>query len=252
MFRRLALRSLTAAMFTVSAGVLAHTTVVNEATEDASSHNALQTGHGCELEDGTNIPMIAQSVVFPTVNPTVTRSKDGAAVDLATVIDQGDLAGLVDPVQSRDIFAAQDEKTDANGNVIGFHSTNGNLQTNLRGYVPFRFSSVNFSATSCARSLQVQIAVADICAMEFPPTHESANLWIPAGTTLFPADLHGVGSPATLTINRTTKVPRRDANGESCVWTDADGVRQIGWDVTVTPSNEDVDANLPIPGHWAP
>jgi hypothetical protein len=48
----------------------------------------------------------------------------------------------------------------------------------------------------------------------------------------------GVGSPATLTVNRNLVTNPLSA---SC---------GAGIDVTVTPNPADVDANLPIPEYW--
>jgi hypothetical protein len=218
--------------------VFAHTTIKDQATEGKTAYNALQIGHGCENPTtGDRIPVTAQSVVFPTVNPVVTRS-DGTATTLdAEISDTLGLAGKVDVVQDRSVFKAQDEVYDATGNVIGFNSTNGNLQTNLRGLVPFRFTPVTFQKSSCAKRLLVKVAIADICKKAFPPKPGTANLWIPANTTKFKnKNIDGIGAPATLTINRDLTANPLDAScGE-------------GYDVTVTPSNEDVDANLPIKG----
>ena len=85
----------------------------------------LELGHGCAGANGTSMPVIAQSVVFPTVNPktTITGTFAGnpRAVSLTT------LAGVPQLIQNRDIFSKQREKTDARGNVIGFESTEGSL-----------------------------------------------------------------------------------------------------------------------------
>lgn len=255
-FKKLALSSLMAALCGTSLGVLAHTTVRDQATEGTTSYNALQIGHTCAVEtnkvgaDGNpitkQIPIIAQSVVFPTMNPIVTRPDPNDAtktipVNLSDVIsDATGLAGKADLVQDKNIFASQNEVYDSTGtNLIGFNATRGNLQTNLRGLVPFRFTPPTFVASDanhCAKRLLVKIAIADICKKTFPPKPGTANLWIPGVTTTFThADIDGVGAPATLTINRKNALD--PACGE-------------GYDVTVTPSSEDVDAHLPIKGYW--
>ena len=229
--------------------VSAHTTVRDQATEGKTTYNALQIGHGCaNPATGRNLPVTAESVVFPTVNPIVTRS-DGTATTLeAEVTDTSahahdplivGLTGKASLVQDRNVFKHQNEIYDANGNVIGFYSTRGNLQTNLIGLVPFRFKALKILPTSCAKRVLVKIAIADICKRTFPPRPGTANLWIPATTAQFTdSNIDGIGAPATLTINRDPANPLDPACGE-------------GYDVIITPSNEDVDAHLPIKGYWS-
>ena len=54
-------------------GAMAHTTLQAQATEATTSYNNVVIGHGCTV-GGASVPVIAQSVVFPTVNPIVTLS----------------------------------------------------------------------------------------------------------------------------------------------------------------------------------
>lgn len=227
-------------------GVYAHTTIKDQATEGATSYNALQIGHTCSLENGKKLPIIAQSVVIPTQSPIVTRPDPSDAtktieIPLSDVItDAAGLAGKLAVVQDRSIFKKQavvkDEATHTN--VIAFNSTQGNLDPDFRGLVPFRFTPPTFvksDATHCAKRLLVKIAIADICKRSKPKAG-TANLWIPSVTSKFTdASIDGIGSPATLTINR------KDALDPAC---------GAGYDVTVTPSAEDVDAHLPINGYW--
>lgn len=237
-------------------GAQAHTTIREQATEGTTAYNALQIGHGCTDEaSGKTYPAIAESAIFPTLNPIVLRPDPNDATktietNLFEVIDASKnpngLAGLADLVQDRNIFKAQNEIYDDKGNLIGFYGINGNLQTNLRGLVNFRFTPPAFlpsDATHCAKRLLIKIAIADICKRKpFPPKHGTANLWIPNATSKFPdGTLDGSspnplgGGPATLIVNR------KGALDPAC---------GAGYDVTVWPSNEDVDAHLPIPGYW--
>lgn len=247
--KRTAICSLATLLCGVGQGVFAHTTVRDQATEGKTAYNALQIAHGCENPaNGKMLPVIAQSVVFPTINPVVTRS-DGTPTTLeAEVTDTSahshdplivGLTGKASLVQDRNVFKHQNETYDANGNVIGFYSTRGNLQTNLMGLVPFRFKALKILPTSCANRVLVKIAIADICKKTFPPRAGTANLWIPANTPQFAdSTIDGIGAPATLTINRDIATnPLDPACG-------------AGYDVIITPSNEDVDANLPIKGYW--
>lgn len=253
LIKKLTLASLASLLCGAGQGVFAHTTVMSQATEGTTAYNALQIGHGCTKDNGKKLPVVAQSVVIPTVNPVVLRADPNDStktipVNLSDVIsDPLGLAGKVDVVQDRNVFKKQDEVYDATGNnVIGFNSRNGNLQTNLRGLVPFRFTPPAFvpsDANHCAKRLLVKIAIADICKTNvFPPIPGSANLWMPNTTSKFPnagvdgtsATYHG-GGAATLTINRKDKL---------------DPACGAGYDVTVWPSEEDIDANLPIKGYW--
>lgn len=238
--KKLAIGFIAAAMCIAGKDVFAHTTIKDKLT-DAGGYTALVIGHGCtDPLTGAKSPVTAQSVVFPTVNPVLTRSDGGSISSLSQVITSAlGLAGLPSLVQDNNIFAKQNVKTDSKGNSIGFVGKNGNLQTNLRGLVPFRFGAVTFVASSCAKSMIVKLAVADICSNTFPPQNGTANLWIPSTTSKFTdSSIDGVGSAsAALTITRnlvTNPMPVYCGNG---------------YDVTVAPSNADVDANLPI-GPW--
>lgn len=219
----------------------AHTTVKAQATEGVRDDNALRIGHGCEGDR----PITAQSVVFPTDLPELTASDPSAVVnDLSEVIVQGSLAGLAQSIQDRSVFGLQDETVDANGNVVGFHARRGSLSPNLVGRVPFQFSAPTFVAESCARRLLIEIAIADICSTKQPILElHKVNLWIPDNGSRFAslglaAGVEGIGGAATLIVNRnTTTNPLPVDCGE-------------GFDVTVTPSAEQVDRDLPIPAYW--
>jgi len=257
--KSLAIGSLAAALCVAGQSALAHTSGKDPVTEGTSSFNALQIGHTCELENGKKIPIVAQSVVFPTVSPTVTQlvitdnktnpvtTQETPTTLDAEITDALGIAGKADLIQNRDIFKRQNEIYDAKGNVIGFNGTHGRLDSNLRGLVPFRFTPVTFKATSCAKRMLVKIAVADICKKGvFPPKAGTANLWIPATTAKFTDSMiDGIGRPANLTINRDTK---NNPLPETGCPTNADG--SVGYDVVVVPSASDVDANLPIKGYW--
>ncbi len=218
----------------------AHTTVQSQVNEGTTTYNNLVIGHGCTLADGTRLPVIAQSVLFPTVNPkyttTGTVSGNPAAVSISS------FANVAQLIQSRDVFSKQKEKVDARGNVIGFESSQGSLDPSLHGLVPFRTAGVSFPADSCATRLVVQVAVADICQSPYIEgvTWKSGtkNLWIPSVTAKYPdPTVDGIGSPASLTINRDlTKNPLRASCG-------------TGYTLTVTPSAEDIDANLKLDGY---
>lgn len=216
----------------LSGSVFAHTVIQNQATEATTTYNNLVIGHGCTLADGSKIGVIAQSVVFPTVNPAVTFSSSnipGNPVPFSITT----IANIPQLIQNKDIFSKQAEKVDAKGNVIGFTGTEGLLEPTLHGLVPFRTAGISFALDSCATKLLIKVAIADIC-----QKNGAANLWIPSVTPKY-ADpkVDGIGAPATLTVNRDlSKNPLPASCG-------------TGYEVTVTPSAEDIDANLAIAGY---
>lgn len=221
-------------LLVAGASASAHTTIQSQATEATTTYNNLVIGHGCTLADGTKLPVIAQSVVFPTIDPVVTVS-DGKWAGSNEVLTISSLAGIPRFIQSKDVFNKQSVKTDSKGNVIGFSSTEGSLDTGMIGLVPFRTGGIAFKAESCIKRLLIKVAIADIC-----EKNKTYNLWIPNATPKFSNPLaHGLGAPATLTINRDlTKNPFK-----------AESNCGNGYDITITPSNRDIDANLPIPGY---
>lgn len=255
--KNLTLCSLAAALCGAGQGAFAHTSFKDKAVEGTTAYTAIQIGHTCETPKGKKIPLIAQSVVFPTMNPIVTHPDPSDPTKILTDLNLSDvisdpvgLAGKASVFQDRSIFKRQDVIADGNGNVIGFRGTHGNLQANLRGLVPLRFTAPTIAPTSCARSVLVKVAVADICKKDvFPPKPGTANLWIPNMTATFPdgtidgssPNFQG-GSPATLTITRTSALPA------DCPVNAKDG--KPGYDVTIWPSDEDVNAHLPIKGYW--
>ena len=223
----------------------AHTTVKAQAAEGVTADNALRIGHGCSVAGGTPIPVIAQSVVFPSQAPVVT-SADGAPIaSLDSVMVGGSLAGLVKPIQDTSIFQSEELKVDALGNVTGFVEHDGSPAVDLLGRVPFQFAAPKFVATSCAKRLLVQVAIADVCSLASsdPVTAGNVNLWIPDNGSQYSTagkaqGIDGIGAPATLIVNRDlTANPMPPACG-------------AGVDVTVTPSAADVNAHLGIPGVW--
>lgn len=269
MFKKMLVRSLPIALLGVGSSAMAHTSIQNQVTTSSTTYNNIVIGHTCTLPtNNKKIPVVAQSVLFPTVNPLLTEGDDKHASSITAITDiitsATGLAGIPQLIQNKDIFAAQSEKTDANGNVIGFNSYTGNLNPSLHGLVPFRLGGISFISTtspkkdaagatvsttdSCVTELVVKVAVADICKLAFPaggPKEGQANLWMPNTTTKFANAVDGTsatplaGSPATLTIKRDTTKNPLDA-----------GCNGTGKTVTVWPSNEDIDANLIIPRVW--
>lgn len=223
--------ALAASWLACSLPAQAHTTIQNQANEGTTTYNNLVIGHGCTLADGSKLPVIAQSVLFPTVNPVYTTT--GTVSGNPAVVSISTFANVAQLIQDRNIFSRQREKTNASGNVIGFESTEGSLDPTLHGLVPFRTAGIGFPADSCATRMIVQVAVADVC-----QKLGARNLWIPSVTPKYAdASVDGIGSPASLSFNRDlAKNPLRASCG-------------AGYTLTVTPSAEDIDANLKIDGY---
>lgn len=228
-------------------GALAHTTVRSQGTESVTEDNALKLGHGCTTPEGAKLPVIAQSVVFPSVTPDLSTSDSSPVANLAAVIEQGTIAGLARAIQDKGVFRTQQVKKDTLGNMTGFSATEGSLGVDALGRVPFQFAGPKFVATSCAKRLLVKIAIADVCIIGSGLADSvkvgKVNMWIPDNGSTFSVagkaqGIDGIGAPATLTINRNLTTNPLPA---SC---------GAGIDVTVTPSAADVTANLPIPGVW--
>ncbi len=234
----------TASLLSLVVGVIpasmADTTVRDQATEGKISYHALVIGHGCEqLSTDELAPVIAQSVLVPTLKPILSKRDTGESLQWGDVIQddaETGLAGRVELIQDRNIFRNQTINRDDKGNSIGFYSTGGFLQSGLLGTVPFRFSAVSFVGSSCAKRLFIELAVADICNMSFPPKPGTAELWLSSTTTRFRNPLL-VGEPATLIVNRDLTANPLPANG--C---------ESGFDVTLQASREDVDTHLPFKG----
>lgn len=223
----------------------AHTSVKAQAAEGVTADNALRVGHGCSVPGGPAIPVVAQSVVFPSLSPVVTASNGATIASLDSVIVPGSLAGLARPVQEKSIFQSQEVKLDSLGNVTGFSAFDGSLAATLLGRIPFQFAAPKFVPTSCAARLLINIAIADICSLAPSDTiaEGKVNLWIPDNGSRYAStgthlNIDGIGSPATLIVNRDLQA---NPLPPSC---------GAGVDVTVTTSAADVDANLAIPGVW--
>ena len=233
----------------ISNYAFAHDEIKSQALEGTTADNAIVINHGCEASEK---PIILQSVVFPVNNPVLSATDSHgnpvkSPANLAEVIEQGSIAGLVDLIQSKDIFTVQKEKVDALGNLSGFYGKAGSLAVNLQGRVPFAFTAPNFVTTSCVKSLNIQVAIADVCDLSKPTIQaEKVNLWIPYNGSQHAAlgaaaGVDGVGEPTVLQVNRDTR------KGHNPLPRGCHG----GIDATVTPSPADVDANLRVPGHWS-
>ncbi|MDD2723226.1 MAG: hypothetical protein PHH59_04275 [Methylovulum sp.] len=238
--KNLACCTVTVGLFLAGRQAFAHDEIkVRSILEGTGGDNAIVIGHGCEAREK---PIRAQSVVFPTLNPELIASDGHKIADLSEIIGASLYAGQADLIQDKNIFQAQDEKHDNLGNTIGFFGTNGNLQANLQGRVPFQFVAPSFVKSSCATALKIEVAIADICILTAPTIRaHKVNLWIPENGSQYALlgkaqGVDGLGEPPVLQVKRNlVKNPLDPACG-------------AGFTVTVRPSADDVDANLGIPG----
>jgi hypothetical protein len=249
------------ALITTGQAAFAHASILNAIDSGATGFSRVGLNHACNRTSPPT-PIVAQSVVFPTINPILSRSDNGVitslgdffATNAALTTPLSTLANLPQLIQSRDVFSAQIEQRNENDQVIGFVSTKGVLGVNLHGELPFRFGAVHFKS-NCAARLRIQVAVADICNIQQKPPFSSmpsgVNLWFSnqtpglEGGPFPPASVENGAATTVLTINRNTAVNPYPSN---CV--PANGTDPV-FDVNVFPSVDDI-ARLQFPGWGTP
>ncbi|SET27441.1 hypothetical protein SAMN05216326_11843 [Nitrosomonas marina] len=186
----------------------AHTRLnVPTATEGERAINHIMIGHSCNETTHT----IGTSVVFPSgVGSTILVDgvqHSGSITDFLT--NYGNNASLF---YDRSAFDYMDEKTDANGNVVGFWAGGGSgMPGNLSVALPFRLTAASIEPSSCAASVKIYISIVDICEITGVNYfgEGTVELWTHAGLgTPYDRDLHfavDAGTdpgPASFTINR--------------------------------------------------
>lgn len=232
----------------------AHTGIKDQATEGKTLYTGFTIGHGCGSTDvPTQLPVIAQSAVFPNATDSVAHQlnsdgTNGATIDLSTVISGaiGGATGLSPKgVQDHNIFRKAAAIKDSAGSIRGLELTSGNLDTDFVGVVPFKVSGLTFVQTSCAKSLKVRIAIANWCEKTNDTNDDRrVDVWIGHMTTLFndpgvmPENFATSPYWPTMTVNRDLVA---NPLPSSC---------GAGFDVAVEPSDADIDANLPVKGYW--
>ena len=178
----------------------------------------------------------------------------GAVASLASI------SNILTPMPNTAVFPKWVRKTDTLGNPVGFATYGGKLDPFSTGAYPIALGGISFAPTSCAQKLVIRVAIADVCKRNaFPPgkSDGEANVWINHTTAKFPnSNLDGIAplaqpdatSPAvptaakfwpTVTITRDTKTNPLPANCNG-----------NGLDVFVTPTDAQIDRDLPIPGFW--
>lgn len=203
-------------------------------------------------------PVVAQSVVFPTVNPILGRTDGVPVVSLgdyfattATAAANGGdpwltVAGKPQLIQSKDIFTQQIEQANADNQTVGWVSTKGYLQVNLHGEVPFRFDTPHFrsvlpnpnpngltAADLCVGALRIWVPVADIANPNNKPPFANS----------------GAGGSGTAGITYNIWVDNTTPGLENTAFPPA--VIENGAGTTVLTINRDTAVN-PYPGNCAP
>ncbi len=231
-----------------------HTTINQKNTPDtfAAGHelegtsgilSSIRIPHGCNGQ-----PVTAMAVVFPNGGDSVAINKESQVeVDLSEHI-----AGRVinvHPVQDRDIFRTSGVRTgqvnDVGGGLVeGIRAmvyTNGRLEPEHVGNLPFDASFPRFQETSCAASMQVNIGIANYCTHS-KKAEDRADIWIGHLTPLFDDPAVVVQSPPgfwpQVTVIRDTE---NNPLPGSC---------PAPIHLAVSPASHEIDTYLPVQGYW--
>ncbi|WP_293007621.1 hypothetical protein [Nitrosomonas sp.] len=215
---------------------IAHTVIEPpKIAEGKPSNNHIVITHGCGES-----PVIGHSIVFPDgVDSTITvdGNPHNGSID-EFLLNWG---GAIQFIQDRSLFSEQDRKTDANGNTTGLWFGGGRtLAPYAWGRIPFVSSAILFNDASCAKSVIINIAAADICRITGignMNNGDAVNFWTPAVGSKYDGlpGGHAYDLPVTFTVNRNLKT---NPLLESCGGTSQQ--------VTVSPSAEQVDRDMPI------
>lgn len=194
--------------------------------------NNVVIGHSCG--EGKNT--IASTVVFPDGVDSIVKVNGAATTDTvdAYVSNYGN---LFQKILDHSVYESENEKKDVNGNVVGFWVKDGKMPEGYTVYLPFRASAMFIEPASCARSVKVVVAIADIC--KITPISGFADgvleTWTPAVGSNYDGLAFGANdSPASYTVTRdTTNNPMDASCGE-------------GLDVEIVPSAAQLNRDMPI------
>lgn len=148
--------------------VLAHTSVRDQAAENANSFNGFTIGHGCAGASGQQeYPVLGQSALFPDGATAVWRDAAGNVIQVggngngtigtATLsLGVTGYAGMSSP------FTTAQEIVDGNGVVRALHWRDGAMEPKLGAVTPFKVKTP-IIADNCVKSLKIRIAVINWC-----------------------------------------------------------------------------------------
>jgi hypothetical protein len=260
--KKLILTSIISACVIASPQILAHSAFeITTGVEGDKVYNNIVVGHGCDNKDPTKakVPVIANNMVLANGQDS-TILIDGTINSAAKATDYltNWPSSLVKNVPSTSTFKKQDAilysadgyKFTSYGeevyfSVIGKTSLDGSIPGSFNaGLIPFVMTAPGIVTGSgnCAKTVIIEGAIADIC--KFTTTKglaaHTANIWMPSGTgSKFDTfALHGLGSPAKFTVTRKSTNPLDAGCG-------------IGQTITIRPSAEQLNKDLPIKGRWA-
>jgi len=267
MIKQLSTYTLAAVICGFGGSALAHTSIKDSAMEGTSPHASVYTAftitHGCGGADyAVNQAVTAQAAVFPNNDDAVAYriKSDGTQAPLANLSKhiQGATKNAIPSlavggIQDTNVFKTiretlGDKDEDGDRRVHGLKLTNGKLNTNLVGVIPFRAGRPAFESESCAKALHIRVAVANYCTKASSTDKDNrSDIWMGHTTPKFDdADVvsvsktgEGEGFWPTLTINRDMVA---NPMPESC--------KNGGFDIAIQPSDEDIDKNLTIKGYW--
>ncbi len=218
-----------------SVSVFAHTVIEPpQVTEGKKSENYLVITHGCGDAD-----VIGTTIVFPDgIDSTIVSNGTPYTGSLDDFLQNW--GGNVHLYQDRSAFSEQDVKRDENGNVIGFWSGGGRpASAHLYTRIPFVTSAILFTPDSCAKTVRITAAVADICKITDASGFSGdgvVSFWTPAVGSNFDGTPggHAYDFPVFFTINRDL-----DSNPlpDSC---------GAGTLVSVKPSAKQLNRDMPI------
>lgn len=214
--------------------------VIPEGTE---IYNNIVIKSGCS--NGGNYVVMGQSVVFPDgADSTVTI--DGAVSKQRLSEFLGDWPAALHKIQSHDAFAIGGVRgvygmagtPESLGPIAGFWGGVGAINGSNRGLIPFSTDPLSIQPTSCAKSVKLVMAIADVCTITSITGFNlgTVNLWTPAVGSDYDgaANLSSYNSPATLTVSRNLATnPLPAACG-------------AGAEVVVTPSAAQLNRDMPV------
>jgi hypothetical protein len=204
---------------------------------------------------------MAQSVLFPNATDSVfgkvdSNSRITTGPVLADEIDLG--VGAVLPLTPSVTYPQPLPESyivrDTAGNTRGFQTWGGVIPEGggSVAVAGFKVAAIKFKATSCAKSLKVQIAIANFCqpgSMKKDKESDRADIWIGEMTDKFndplvmPNAATVVDSTGANKVYWPTMTIKRDLTANPLPGT-CDPVG--GYDLAIQPSHADIDANLPL------
>jgi len=214
--------------------VFAHTSFETRIVEEGTRiMNNVTIGHAC----GPDTRVIGTSVVFADgISSSVVADglvHDGPFSDFVT-----NWGSNIQPLYSRAVFNEVEEKQNELGNVVGFWGGGGpGMANNMLAYLPFRVNATNINPESCAVSVKVFAAIADIC--KITPEADVrmkgiANFWASSSLQTLYDSSEGGDTSASITFTRNLE---KNPLPASC---------GAGITVELRPSAAQINRDMPI------